>query len=218
MRYALASTQKPSGMGKPAYPRRARFAALGPNRSASAASADVDGTMSECIDILQVDLGLSIGGIPGHRADHGDLLDRESGDDLDAILVHDQHLLDAHAPLMRLAVLRLERKHHPFLDLDGMVERPDARDHRRIVLCEAQSVAPQISRRLVFFLITPRFLCRRSFQRDLPRGGADLYRLDRIVEPLERGGVIVFLLLCGLLADAIGAVVAGFVAVPGERR
>src|ERR1700694_926659 len=56
MRYASASTQKPSGIGKPACPRRARFAALGPNRSASAASADVDGTMSECIDILQVDL------------------------------------------------------------------------------------------------------------------------------------------------------------------
>src|SRR2546423_14959409 len=134
MRYASASTQNPSGMGKPACPRRARFAALGPNRSASAASADVDGTMSECMDILQVDLGLSIGGIPGHRIDHGDLLDREIGDDLDAILVHDQHLLDAHAPLMRLAVLGLESKHHPFLDLDRTVEGPDARDHRRRLL------------------------------------------------------------------------------------
>src|ERR1700681_201643 len=132
MRYASASTQKPSGIGKPACPRRARVAALGPNRSASTASADVDGTMSECIDILQVDLGLSISGIPGHGIDHGDLLDREIGDDLDAILVHDQHLLDAHAPLMRLAVLRLERKHHPFLDLDRMIERPDARDQPRV--------------------------------------------------------------------------------------
>src|SRR2546426_10439018 len=80
--------------------------------------------------------------ISRHRIDHGYLLDREIRDDLDSILVHDQHLLDPHAPLMRLAVLRLEGEHHPFLDLDRMIERPDARDHRWIVLCEAQSVAP----------------------------------------------------------------------------
>src|SRR6202158_4931430 len=79
-------------------------------------------------------LRLPVTRIAHHGVDHGDLLDREIGDDLDAILVHDQHLLDAHAPLMRLAVLGLERKHHPFLDLDRMVERPDARDDRRVVL------------------------------------------------------------------------------------
>ena len=48
-------------------------------------------------------------------------------------------------------------------------------------------------------------------------GRADLHRLDRVVQPLERGGVDVLLLLRRLLAGAVGAVVAGLVAVPGER-
>src|SRR5262249_41881585 len=59
--------------------------------------------------------------------DDGDLLHREVGDDLGAILVHDEHLLDAHAPAEFLSVLGLEREHHAGLDLDGVVERPDAR-------------------------------------------------------------------------------------------
>src|SRR5262249_3797893 len=57
--------------------------------------------------------------------DDGDLLHREVGDDLGAILVHDQHLFDAHAPAEFLSVLRFEREHHAGLDLDGMIERPD---------------------------------------------------------------------------------------------
>src|SRR6266436_4855317 len=101
--------------------------------------------------------------------------------------------------------------------LDHPVERPDARDHRRVVLRQAEAVAPQIRRRLVFFLVAPRLLRGRPFLRDLARGGAGLHRVDRIVEPFERGGVSVLLLLRRLLADAIGAVIAGFVAVPGER-
>ena len=39
-----------------------------------------------------------------------------------------------------------------------------------------------------------------------------------VVEPLQRGVVGVLLLLARLLADAIGAVIAGLVAVPGQRR
>src|SRR5947209_7783718 len=78
------------------------------------------------------------------RIDHGDLLDREIGDDLDLSLVHDQHLLDAHAIAETLAVLGLEREGHAFLDIDRMVERPDARDHRRIVLSETETMAPKI--------------------------------------------------------------------------
>src|SRR5262245_24390359 len=66
--------------------------------------------------------------VTGDRIDHRDLPDREVGHDLDRILVHDQHLLDPHAVAEALAVLRLEREGHAFLDLDRMVERPDARD------------------------------------------------------------------------------------------
>jgi len=36
--------------------------------------------------------------------------------------------------------------------------------------------------------------------------------------PFERGRVGVLLLLAGLLADAIGPVIAGLLAVPGQRR
>src|SRR5438132_12469973 len=93
-----------------------------------------------------------------NRIDHGDLLDREVRDDLDLLLVHDQHLLDAHAVPEALAVLGLEREGHSGLDLDWMVERPDARDHRRVVLREAEAVAPQIRRRLILFLVAPRLL------------------------------------------------------------
>ena len=53
--------------------------------------------------------------------------------------------------------------------------------------------------------------------RDVARGGAGFHRADRVVQPLERGAVGVLLLLARLLADAIGAVVAGLVAIPGER-
>src|SRR5207247_10460042 len=56
-------------------------------------------------------------GIARHRVDHGDSLDRKAGDDLDFVLVHDQHLFDPHAPLVFLAVLGLEGEHHAFLDL-----------------------------------------------------------------------------------------------------
>src|SRR5258706_15859480 len=83
-------------------------------------------------------------GVAGNRVHHGDLLDREAGDDLDLVLVHDQHLLDANAPLEFLAVLGFEREHHAFLDLDRMIERPDARDHGLVVLREPEAVPPKI--------------------------------------------------------------------------
>src|SRR5882757_254285 len=68
--------------------------------------------------------------VAGQRIDDGDLLHREVRDDLDLVLVHDQHLLDTHAVAIALAVLGLEREGHALLDLDGMIERPDARDDR----------------------------------------------------------------------------------------
>src|ERR1700704_547251 len=73
-------------------------------------------------------------GVARHRIDDGDLFDREAGDDLDPVLVNDQHLFDPHAPLELLAVLGLEREHHAFLDLDRVIERPDARNDRLVVL------------------------------------------------------------------------------------
>src|SRR5262249_5684702 len=90
-------------------------------------------------------------------------------------------------------------------------------DEGRVVLGEAEAVAPQIRRRLILFLVAPRLLRGRPLLGDLARGRAGLHRVDRIVEPFKRGRVRVLLLLGRLLADAIGAVIAGFVAVPGER-
>src|SRR4029077_6364317 len=94
---------------------------------------------------------------------------------------------------------------------------PDARDYRWIVLREAEAVAPEVGRRLVLLLVAPGLLRRRPFLRDLARGGAGFDRVDRVVQPFERGRVGLLLLLARLLADAIGAVIAGLVAVPGER-
>ena len=52
------------------------------------------------------------------RINNGDLLDREFGNDLDLIVMNDQHLLDTHAPLEPLAVLSLERELLNVGDLD----------------------------------------------------------------------------------------------------
>src|SRR5260370_25591436 len=69
---------------------------------------------------------------------------------------------------------------------------------------------------MVFVPISEGFLRWGGWAVDRPRGGADSYGLGRMVEPLESRGVTVLLLLCRLLAHAIGAVIAGFVAVPRE--
>src|SRR5262245_38512073 len=66
--------------------------------------------------------------------DECNLLDGEVRDDLGAILVHDQHLFDAHAELVALAVLGLQREDHARLDLQRVIQRPDARDDGRVVL------------------------------------------------------------------------------------
>ena len=56
-----------------------------------------------------------------------------------------------------LAVLSLEGEYHAFLDFDRVIERPDARDHRLIVLRKAEAVAPQVRGGLVLFGVAPRF-------------------------------------------------------------
>src|SRR5262249_50947066 len=76
----------------------------------------------------------------GQSHDDGNLFHREVGDDLGAIRVDDQHLLDPHAELVPLAVLGLEREDHAGLDLEGMVQGPDPRDDRRIVLRDPEAV------------------------------------------------------------------------------
>src|SRR5271166_6559056 len=66
------------------------------------------------------------------RIDDRDLLDREIRNDLDRILVHDQHFFDPHAVMEFFAVLGFEREGHALFDFDRMIERPDARDDRRV--------------------------------------------------------------------------------------
>src|SRR6266852_8961822 len=154
--------------------------------------------------------------VAGQRVDDGDLLDREVGDDLDRILVHDQHFLDAHAVAEALAVLRLQRERHAFLDLDRMIERPDARNDRLVVLGKPQPVTPKVRGGLILVLVAPGFHGRRPLLRDLSRRGPDLYGFNRVIEPLQGFRIGVLLLLRWLLADTVGAVIAGLVAVPGQ--
>src|SRR6478752_3201722 len=160
-RYAAAVSAKPPGVGNPACVSAARLAAFGPVSSGSVAAAAASGTTKSDIRSLHV--------IPiaRQRIDHGDLLDREVGDDLDAVLLDDQHFLDAHAVTKALAVLRLERERHALLNLDRMIERPDARDHRRIVLREAEAVTPEIGGGLVFVFVAPGLHRRGPLHRDV---------------------------------------------------
>src|SRR5215470_4688944 len=105
----------------------ARLAALGPTRSTPAACVASSGTRKSCI-ILRPEAAcrtratrrasehitsLHVVAVARQRVDDGNLLHREIGNDLDSVLVHDQHLLDAHAVAELLAVLRLEGKRHP---------------------------------------------------------------------------------------------------------
>src|SRR4249919_3198143 len=93
--------------------------------------------------------------IAGQRIDDRDLLHGEVRHDLDIVLLHDQHFLDAHAVTETLAVLGLQREGHAFLDVNWMVQRPDARDHRWIVLRKPETMAPKVGGGLVFVLIAP---------------------------------------------------------------
>src|SRR5689334_5187981 len=80
--------------------------------------------------------------IPGQRINDCDLLHREVRNDFDFVLLYDEHFLDTDAVAEALAVLGLKRKRHPFLDLHRMIERPDARDDRRIVLRQTETMTP----------------------------------------------------------------------------
>src|SRR5215475_11339463 len=153
----------PSGIGSPAWPSAARLEALGPNRAASQASRSDRPQMQCGASAPPCSAGLKacttspdMVTVTRNRIDDRDLLHREVRDDFDTILVDDEHFLDAHAPAEHLAVLCFEREHHAGLDLDRVIERPDARNHRRVVLGEAETMAPEVRGRLIFFLIAVR--------------------------------------------------------------
>jgi hypothetical protein len=72
--------------------------------------------------------------VAGQWIDNRNLLHRKIGDDLDGIFVHDQHFLDPHTIVEFFSVLRFERESHSLFYFDRMIERPNARNDRRIVL------------------------------------------------------------------------------------
>src|SRR5947199_9506980 len=163
---------------------------------------------------------MSLGGSSpdGPSGDDRDFFHREVTDDLRPIRVDNQHLLDPHPPLVSFAVLGLQREDHARPDLERVVERPDARDHRLVVLGEAEAVTPEVRGGLVILGVAPRFPRRRPLERDVAGRGAGTHRVDGIVELLERGGVVALHLLRPLLAHAAGPGVARLAAVPRERR
>ena len=95
---------------------------------------------------------------PLNHLDWHDPVDGEMGDQLGLVRMNDDHFLDTNAPFQRLAMLGLERKDHAFLNLDRMIQGPDAGNHRRVVLGKAKTMAPKVGGRLVFFFIAPGFL------------------------------------------------------------
>ena len=91
------------------------------------------------------------------------LFHRKVGNDLDVIVMDDQHFLNTNAVSMSFSMLGLQGKNHTCFDLNRVVQRPDTGDDRRIVLREAETVPPQISGCLVFLVIAPGFFCGRPF-------------------------------------------------------
>ena len=73
---------------------------------------------------------------------HQQLLRREARDHVAAGRGHDHLLLDPRrGPPVGRCAIGLEREHHPLFELDRRVERMDARDHRRLVEADADSVS-----------------------------------------------------------------------------
>src|SRR2546426_1138551 len=110
---------------------------------------------------------MSLGGSspPGAAGGGPDFFPPGGTDDLPPIPVGDQHLLDPHPPLVSFAVLGLQREDHARPDLERVVERPDARDHRLVVLGEAEAVTPEVRGGLVLLGVAPRFPRRGPLER-----------------------------------------------------
>jgi hypothetical protein len=115
---------------------------------------------------------------------HQQLVCGETGDDVAAARCDDDLFLDPRrgAPIGRRAV-RLEREHHSFLELDGMLEGVDARDHGRLVEADADAVA-ELKAEAGFLVGKAELLRRRPDLRDPVRRHPGSNELDRRVEPL----------------------------------
>src|SRR2546428_7101270 len=118
---------------------------------------------------------------------------------------------------MELAMLGLEGESHPRLDLYRVVERPDPRDHRRIVLREAEAMAPEVGRCLILLRVSPDLLRRWPLGGDVLRRRAGLHGFDRVPEPLVGLVISPLHLVRRLATDAVRPVHASLEAVPRER-
>ena len=112
------------------------------------------------------------------------LLGREAGDHVAAGRRDDDLLLDprGRAPVGRGAV-GLEREDHALLDLDRVVERVHARDHRRLVEADADAVA-ELEAEAGLLVGEAELLGGRPDRGDLVGRHARPDERDRRVEPL----------------------------------
>src|SRR5215831_10027096 len=87
--------------------------------------------------------------------DNRDFLYGKLRRDFRSFFRHHHHLFEPHSPLERLAMLGFQSETHSWFDFDREIKRIDARDDRRVVLRQTKAVAPEIRRRLIFFLVSP---------------------------------------------------------------
>ena len=117
------------------------------------------------------------------------LLGGEARDHVAAGRRHDDLLLDARR---RAAVGRgavgLEREDHPLLELDRMVERVHARDHRRLVQADADAVA-ELEPEARLLVGEAELLRGRPDRGDLVRRHAGADEVDRGIEPFAAARV-----------------------------
>ena len=147
-------------------------------------------------------------------AGHEQLIGREAGDHIAPGRGHDHLFLDPRrrAPVRRGAV-GLEGEDHPFLELDGVLERMDARDHRGLVEPDADAVS-ELKTEAGFLVRETQLLGGRPDLRDPVRCHSGTYERDRVVEPFATLLVRVQLRVTDA-TDVERAVVAR--AVPHER-
>ena len=139
------------------------------------------------------------------------LVGREAGDHVAAGRGHDDLFLDPRrGPPVRRGAVGLEREDHPFLELDRVLERMDARDHRRLVEPDADAVS-ELEAEAGLLVREAELLGSRPDLRDLVRRHAGPHERDRRIEPLAALLVRVELRVADA-ADVERAVVARAVA------
>src|SRR5579885_1536639 len=135
-------------------------------------------------DRLAFLLGEQVGAADVRLAGDEQLVGREAGQDLAAVRGDDDLLFD---PRRRAAVrggaVRLEREHHSRFELDRVLERVDARDHRRLVQPDAEAV-PELEPEAGFLALEAERLRGRPDGGDLVGRRARPDERDRGVEPL----------------------------------